>query len=338
MLTSGMTYELIEKNILTPRPIVRHKRYGCVFQASWWLDVYKGDPHHQDLMVIDKGKILGRLVFLKQRNGLGMRCGLLPAWAHLGGPVLARGLSEGRKVQVLHDLVRRLPKNMSYKFACDSYAPNAGLVRAAFLRAGFTHRRIETYCRAPDDGDMLARLTKKQRKHLRQAEKDVEICSLNGTQFADLYEANINAGGKKAFLPFHYISDIIDGGAAQIPPQVRVFAARKKQDDGRLSAPEIAIACTWDTDRYYFWLLTRPLTREANGCHPDTVKLLLTRAMEHAQSLGLLFDSDGAGSEGIARLYRDLMKLPDVEWRDVFERDTAVYKAFKALRAFLSCR
>jgi len=71
--------------------------------------------------------------------------------------------------------------------------------------------------------------------------------------------------------------------------------------------------------------------------HGDAVKLLIFRATQHARTLDLAFDVDGATTEGAKNLYDDILKFPLVESRDVFIRDTSFYKLYKqfqpALRA-----
>jgi VanZ family protein len=77
-------------------------------------------------------------------------------------------------------------------------------------------------------------------------------------------------------------------------------------------------------------MLTRRVDASLGGKpHPDAVKLLVVKAMEHARSLGLIFDSDGVGSAGSARFYDKILKFPNMEMRDVYERPTFPHRLAK---------
>jgi hypothetical protein len=56
------------------------------------------------------------------------------------------------------------------------------------------------------------------------------------------------------------------------------------------------------------------------------------KSIEHAEHLGLLFDADKVTTPGSEHLYRDLLKLPTVKFRDVFERLTPLGRLYKQHR------
>ena len=62
------------------------------------------------------------------------------------------------------------------------------------------------------------------------------------------------------------------------------------------------------------------------------VQLPLLDGYEVARKMGLIFDADGAITEGNQILYRDRLKFPHVEFRNVFTLDTkmnGLYKQFQ---------
>jgi hypothetical protein len=48
--------------------------------------------------------------------------------------------------------------------------------------------------------------------------------------------------------------------------------------------------------------------------------------MAHAESLGLVFDTDGCTTPGSQRLYNEIFRIPNEEFRDVFERITSLQR------------
>ena len=102
--------------------------------------------------------------------------------------------------------------------------------------------------------------------------------------------------------------------------QVRVIAAQRKMgktDSVNQFPYDAAIACAWDEDRYYYWLSTRSRAgRDASHRprpHPDAIKLLIVKAMSHAEQLGLTFDADGVSTPGTLHLYKDILSLHEEE-------------------------
>jgi hypothetical protein len=103
---------------------------------------------------------------------------------------------------------------------------------------------------------------------------------------------------------------------------VRVIGGRGKTPGAPLDA---AIACAWDNMRYYLWMSTRRRHVENSPHqkpHPDAIKVLIVNAMAHARDLGLTFDADGVSTPGAKTLYSEILRIPNEEYRDVFERLT----------------
>jgi hypothetical protein len=300
----------------------------AVFQQPWWLDIAKRGEDYRELQVRQNGVIVGSLGFVVATNHIGNRLGFPPIWAHLGGPVLSPALSRIEKADVLRRLMAQLPRNISFKFVCNPIGGDADLVRQAFQRDGFDHRTETTYVQRAEDPDILSRISRKHRGHLRRADRDLDVLQIGADPFIEFYGANLKAARMKSYASLTNARDLIANGQESSAPQVRVFAARPRGGGPSFDA---AIACAWDQKRYYLWMLTRRRLVASNGKRPhgDAVKLLIFRATQHAKDLNLTFDVDGATTEGAKNLYDDILKFPLVESRDVFIRDTRLYRLYK---------
>jgi hypothetical protein len=303
----------------------------AVFQQPWWLEIATRGEDYRELQVSQGGAVVGTLGFVLVTNHVGNRLGFPPVWAHLGGPILDPDLGRSAKVDVLRRLVAQLPRNISFKFVCNPVGHDADLIRQAFRGVGFEHHAETTYVQHCSDRDIMSRLSAKRRGQLRRADRDLDVLEIDADRFIEFYRSNLKEAGKKSYASLTNAHDLIVKGQEGSAPQVRVLAARRKAENPPLDA---AIACAWDDSRYYLWLLTRRLHMDANGRKPhgDAVKLLIFRATEHARSLNLTFDVDGATTEGAKNLYDDILRFPLVESRDVFIRDTRMYSLYKRLK------
>jgi hypothetical protein len=300
----------------------------AVFQQPWWLEIAKRGEDYREVQVRQDGAVVGSLGFVVATNHIGNKLGFAPIWAHLGGPVLNPALSRIEKADVLRRLMAQLPRNISFKFVCNPNGGDADLMRQAFQRGGFEHRAETTYVQRAEDPNILSRLSKKHRGHLKRADRDLDVLQIDADAFIEFYGANLKAAGKESYASLTNARDLIAKGQECSAPQVRVFAARQKAGGSSFDA---AIACAWDDKRYYLWMLTRRRLVDSDGRKPhgDAVKLLIFRATQHARDLDLTFDVDGATTEGAKNLYDDILKFPLVESRDVFIRDTKLYRLYK---------
>ena len=185
----------------------------------------------------------------------------------------------------------------------------------------------------PNTESIISRLSRKHAKHIMSADRRLDVIDISADRFIKFYEANLKEAGKVSNSLLGIARDLIVAGGERNPPQVRAIAAARKrperEENGSLCANleevilDAAIACAWDNERYYLWRLTRRRDTSLSGKpHPDAVKLLVVKAMEHARSLGLIFDSDGVGSAGSGQFYEKILKIPNMEIRDVYERPT----------------
>jgi hypothetical protein len=301
-----------------------------VFQQRWWVEIARGTAHLNEAKVVEGNIVVGRLLYVVQRNKAGFKRAGLFHWTHMGGPVISQDLSEEAKAKVLHQLLAQLPRNVSLSFVFGPASADAELIREAFKAAGFERSAVITYSLPPNAESIINRLSRKHAKHIISADRRLDVIDISADGFIKFYAANLKEAGKTSYSPLGIAHDLIAAGGERNPPQVRaIAAARKRPEHGSLCANseevilDAAIACAWDNERYYLWRLTRRRDASLGGKpHPDAVKLLVVKAMEHARSLGLIFDSEGVGSAGSDRFYDKILKIPNMEIRDAYERPT----------------
>jgi hypothetical protein len=326
---------------------------GLLYQQGWWLDIARGQAEFGQSQVSKDGKIVGALSYIETRSvvsrliPLSFSFGGSPHWTSLCQPLLAATLDQREKREVLEDLIRKLPRKISFKFVVEPDAKDRDLIKDAFKSAGFEHTIQTTYSERPGDIDARTRLSAKHRYNLRRAERDLEVLGANPREpaisaaaFVDFYEKNL-LPGEKSYAPLDVARALIEEG--QKRHQAQVFVAQKKRtsESDANGCWDAAIACVWDDRRLYYWMSSR--RRESPNTpgdkpHEDAIKLLMITAMSYARSLGRVFDVDGVPiidgcpDQGKNDLYKKILKIPHEENRDVYRRPSPLYRAFTQLQ------
>ena len=297
-----------------------------VFSQDWWLKSARRSSDYREVKVVHRSQVVGRLPFILRKNRLGLASGQDPFWSRLGGPILDESLDHTEQNEVIRSLLEKLPRWASFHFVCDPNLSYADLMRNAFRDAGFEHSTQVTYVRFPEEGDVLSTRKSKHRGHFRRAAKGLECADVSAREFSQFFGMNLKARGKKSYAPLEILQDLIEEAIAR--GCARAIAAQPNSRDGsrngdRCLSYDAAIVYIWDSSRCYYWLSTRriPLGEDpALKPHPDAVKLLAVKAMEHAQAMNLTFDADGVSTLGSDNLYRNIFGLRNQERRDVFQR------------------
>ena len=304
-----------------------------VFLQKWWLNTVGNAVSVHEVRSFEGSEVIGSLSYIEHFNKAGILFGGNLPWTTLGGPILAQNLSEDRKRQVLDQLLAQLPKRTSFIFVCSAHATDADLIEQSFKRAGFALFERVTYSRSPDDVEVLRLLKRKSRAHIKAADKNLTVIDISAQEFADFYAANLRDAGAASYSPLHVARDLIAEGISR--KQVRAIAAKKRIIGSLDNRPfDAAIACAWDEYRYYYWLSTSRHHSDGNAedkANPDAIKVLILRAMSHAQEKGLIFEADCV-KPGDHHLSGKILKLQKGESRNVFTRYTWL------ARSFLRCR
>ena len=299
------------------------------------------------------GKVVGTLFYIQAQCAvsrvlpLSFAFGGNPHWTSLCQPNLDAALDESEKREVLQELIRKLPRKISFKFVVGSDAKDKELIKDAFTVAGFEHTTQTTYLERIGDIDVTMRISAKHRYNLKRANRDLEILgatsngpAISAADFINFYEQNL-CPGEKSYAPLDVARALIENG--QRRGQAQVFAARKrrKSENEPNFSWDAAIACVWDDSRLYYWMSSRrrpSLDNTAERPHGDAIKLLVTAAISHAHRLGRTFDADGVPvvngvlDPGKNELYKKILKIPHEEKRDVYSRPAPLYRCFIQLR------
>jgi hypothetical protein len=299
-----------------------------IFSQDWWLNIARGSSNYRELRVLRGDIIVGRLPFVLSKNRIGLVLGRDPDWSHLGGPIVDERLNRTEQVAVIHSLLEQLPRSVSYHFVCNPDLSYADLVRSAFEKSGFDHTTQLTLLRLPSKGDVLNARKSKHKGHIKRAAKELGCVDIGAKEFVRFFEANLKARGKTSYSPLDTLTCLIEECVTR--RQARAIAAISSSQalPGNTGIPatyDAAIVYVWDDKRCYYWLST-PRMSSASGPiakpHPDATKLLAVRAMEDAQAMNLVFDTDGVTTPGSEILYRTMLGLREEQYRDIFERTT----------------
>jgi hypothetical protein len=309
-----------------------------VFNQDWWLDIVSRSSDYRELKVSRNGKTAGRLAFVEARNRLGLVCGHDPYWSHLGGPILADGMNRFEQAEVLGLLLDQLPRWGSFSFVCDPGLRYADLVRSSFREAGFEYSTQTTYLRSPEEGDALNTRDSKHRGHFKRAAKSLACVDVGASEFVQFFETNLKTKGETSYAPLAMLPHLIEEAMRQ--GCARAIAA-KPNSFGDSAGPgthpcyDAAIVYLWDSSRCYYWLSTRREALDGEATpkpHPDAVKFLVLKAMEHARAMNLVFDADGVATPGADHLYRNILGLRKEERRDVFQRVHTLERLYRKSR------
>jgi len=299
-----------------------------IFNQDWWLNIARGSSNYRELKVLQGDLVIGRLPLVLSKNRIGLVLGHDPHWSHLGGPIVDETLNRTEQAGVIHSLLEQLPRSVSFHFVCNPDLIYSDLVRSAFTKSGFDHTTQLTLLRLPSEGDILNARKSKHKGHIKRAAKELDCIDISAKEFVRFFEANLKARGKTSYSPLGTLTCLIEEAISR--RQARAIAAipssRIMPGDSCIPATyDAAIVYVWDSKRCYYWLST-PRIPSANGSnakpHPDATKLLAVRAMEDAQAMNLVFDTDGVTTPGSEILYRTMLGLREEQYRDVFKRTT----------------
>jgi hypothetical protein len=271
-----------------------------VYLQYWLTRIAARSGKTRTLTVSEDGKVLGSLTVFLERNGLGMKQGYNLPWARLCGPSVSEGVGEDKRAQITRQLIRQLPKDISFFLTlADEFDFRL------FVSEGFQSTSEDNYIISPDRLPALqAAFSSMTKRHIKQGQRDLVVSTATPEAFIDIYAADLVRRRRKSYASLDIARDILAEGLSQ--GQARIFTA-KRRDTGEIDA---AIACLWDNSRYYYWMTTRRLQVDGESKpHQGAVKLLLWSAIQDAAARGLTFDFDGAGTdlsprkEGTTRLY-----------------------------------
>jgi hypothetical protein len=333
----------------SPPSRVRKARLS-IFEQDFWRDIAGRGSGYREAVVLDHGVAIVRLSYTLTRDSLaGISWALAPPLTCRNGPIFSDSLSDGEKSatlrRLLHHVLRRHPFT-SFTFTCDPAAPEAGLIRSEFIRAGFKHLTPINPVRHPDQPSLMTPqasddpAVNKRRSHINNARGKLEMVpNLDIEEFLAFYDASVRARGKlRNYVDAALARALLQEGLAR--RQVKLLGTRAKRTS--LDQPEppldAAIAIAWDEplpagdSRPYgassggrCYLLLLAYRSPSNHLsepkpNPDANKVLIMEAADFAVEEGMIFDTGGWATQGAGRFYRQMFPgKRSEEYLDVFK-------------------
>lgn len=243
---------------------------------------------------------VGSLQYYVGRDEQGILRGGNPHWRYLQD-VCTPFQSDEQKYKNLCRELAQLPGNVAFAFKASPDLRDAHIVRAAFLKAGFTNIPRKTYLfdGTADREDPIKKIKSDARTKVNSARRDLELTTMSVDEFFAFYNENLQIDGKKSHFFLNIDHDMIRKGK-----NIEIIAVRKKAaDDGTTYPIEAAMLCGWDDDGFYK-LMRITYRRDAehnagNAPHKHAIKMLAVETMKRASEKGMLLDVDGATPGGV---------------------------------------
>lgn len=302
-----------------------------IFHEPWWLSATT-NGRHQEVVVEQGGKVVGRLPFLTTQRGP-FRLSRMPPFTHLLGPLIDAGAGKPqtrltRRLSITRALIDKLPPHTHFEQQFDP-TMDEGLAIAdglAFQDRGFevSHRyTFEIDCRK-ELQHLWDAMHFKTRQHIRRAEEKYTARVVDDPSvFAKAYLHNIEALGRTNWMEFERFPAL--------------FAECQSRDCGQILAacgsdgvPISMVYLVWSRTTMYYLLSTRHHDPADNG----SINMLLWSAVKYCHEHGLIFDLDGVYSRGAARFLSGFGG--QIKTRLFISRSTAVYGGWQYVKRLYS--
>jgi hypothetical protein len=298
-----------------------------LFHEPWWLSAATGGQF-EEAVVRQENDIVGRLPYVMKQRGP-FCCLRMPAFTHVLGPVIRTGDGKPqtqlqRRISITRSLIDQLPRHSYFHQHLDPSLDH-GLAIAdglAFQECKFevTHQyTFEVDCRR-NLTELSAGLNLKTRQHLRRAEKEYSVRSVDDPRFfIDFYLKNVHTRGRKNRIEFEHFPAL--------------FAESRARESGVIlgafdhtGTPAAMTYLVWGHGAMYYLLSTRSFDRADSGA----VSLLIWAAMKQAHEMGLVLDLDGVYSSGSARFLSNFGG--HMKTRFLIRRSRIVYGALQYIK------
>ena len=272
--------------------------------------------------------VVGRLPYVIKQRGP-FQAVRMPPFTHMLGPAVDPGPGKlqtrlQRRLSITRSLLDQLPPHSYFHQHLDPTL-DGGLAIAdglAFQERNFEvmHQyTFEVNCRR-SLAELFAALNLKTRQHIRRAEKEYSVRSVDDPKsFLDFYLKNLHAGGRKNRIEFEHFSAL--------------FAESRDRESGVIlgafdhtSTPVAMTYLVWGHGIMYYLLSTRSFHSADSGA----VSLLIWCAIKQAHELGLVLDLDGVYSSGTARFLSNFGG--DIKTRLLVRRARMPYGALQYLK------
>ncbi|CAN7702961.1 hypothetical protein LJR220_006857 [Bradyrhizobium sp. LjRoot220] len=279
-----------------------HPDEVSIFSQPWFLDIAYRKEHRVAKAFNKAGKLICVFPYC-QTNVLGIfpRITSLDHWRRLSSFVfLDKHISDEEKRGAVTDIIKQLPRSIGYcQFILDD---DSGVIRDAFIKAGFECIKIPKYIRPPSKQNyerdayaqardkVLKTISKDGRTRYRIALEQAKIEDISASDFCKFYESNLISKGAQSYAPLSIAETLIENGVRR----QKAFALAVKDKDGI----EAAAAFLFDSGAIYAWLASRKYHPQSTKfCGNDKYKkyfidILAIEAMIFAELHGLIYDAE----------------------------------------------
>jgi len=310
-----------------------------IFSQPWFVDI----AYSKELRVAKAFNKVGKLICAFpycQTNVMGIfpRITSSDNWRRLSSFVfLDKHISDEEKRDAIADIIRQLPRSIGYcQFILDN---DSGIIRDAFIEAGFECIEMPKYIRPPSKQDygcgdayaqardnVLKTISKDGRARYERIAGQARIETISASDFCRFYESNLVGRGEQSYAPLSVAETLIENSVRRR----KAFALAVKDKDGM----EAAAAFLFDSGATYAWLASRKYRPQSTKFSGDDkykkycIDLLIIEAMIFAELNGLIYDAEviPVESNGAPRsphkvfVNEKILHLSKTESRFVFER------------------
>ncbi|WFU42644.1 hypothetical protein QA640_09375 [Bradyrhizobium sp. CB82] len=310
-----------------------------IFSQPWFVDIAYGKKLRVAKAFNKAGKLICAFPYC-QTNIMGIfpRITSSDNWRRLSSFVfLDKHISDEEKRGAITDIIKQLPGSIGYcQFILDN---DSGIIRDAFIKAGFeciempkyirppskqNYERVDAYAQARDN--VLKTISKDGRARYKKTARQAKIESISASDFCRFYESNLISNGEQSYAPLSVAETLIENSVRR----QKAFTLAVKDKDGM----EAAAAFLFDSGAIYAWLASRKYHPQSTKFSGDDkykkycIDLLIIEAMIFAELHGLTYDAEVIAVErnGAPRsphkifVNEKILHLSKTEARFVFER------------------
>ncbi len=274
-----------------------------IFSQPWFVDIAYRKEHRVAKAFNKAGKLICAFPYC-QTNVMGIfpRIASLDNWRRLSSFVfLDKHISDEEKRGAITDIIKQLPRSIGYcQFILDD---DSGIIRDAFIKAGFecikmpkyirppskqNYERVDAYAQARDN--VLKTISKDGRTRHGKTAGQAKIENISAFDFCRFYESNLISNGEQSYAPLSIAETLIENGVRR----QKAFTLAVKDKDGI----EAAAAFLFDSETIYAWLVSRKYHPQSTKFSGDDkykkycIDILVIEAMIFAELHGLIYDAE----------------------------------------------
>jgi hypothetical protein len=274
-----------------------------VFSQPWFVDTVYRKEHGAAKAFNKAGKLICVFPYGQTKvMGIFSKVTSLDQWRRLSSFVfLDKYINDEEKRDAVADIIEQLPRSMAYcQFILDD---DSGIIRDAFIKAGFecikmpkyirppskqNYERVDAYVQAKDN--VMKTISKDGRTRYKATVEQAKIENISASDFCKLYKNNLIGKGEQSYSPLGIAETLIENSVRR---QKALTLAAKDKD-----GIEAAAVFLFDSKTIYAWLATRRYyPQSAKFSRDDKYKkfcldILVIEALIFAEMHGLIYDAE----------------------------------------------